>query len=187
VKLVETDADRPEDESEPAPVVTSSRPEKRRAYASLIFTLAVLTGTVVTIYTVFPARAQEATKLTVAAHRRAAPKWQLEAPSRPELEAWTMGLLGRDAPLPADGADLLTIGARPIEILRHQAAFVRFRIDDGYEVSYLVQRASDAPADRDSYRDGADQVEAWHAGPWTVIAIGPADQAERWRARVGVP
>jgi hypothetical protein len=186
VKLVETDADRPEDESEPAPLVTPSRPEKRRAYASLIFTLAVLTGTVVTIYTVFPARAHEATKQTLAAHRHAEPRWELEDPTRAELEAWTLGLVG-DAPLPADGVDVSVIGARPVEILRNHAAFVRFRISGGIEVSYLVQRASAAPATSGDRREGDDLVATWRDGPWTVIAVGPADRAETWRARMGGP
>jgi hypothetical protein len=187
MKLVETDADRPEDEGEPAPAVTPPRPEKRRAYASLVLTLAVLVGTVVTIYMVFPARQNEATRQAVAAHRRAEQPWQLEAPSRAELEAWTLALVGRDAPLPREGADLTIVGARAIEVLRHQAAFIRFRIGGAHEVSYLVQRTRDAPADRTSRGDGDDQIEAWRDGGWTVIAIGPGAGADAWRPRVGVP
>jgi hypothetical protein len=186
MKLVETDADRPEDEAEPAPAVTPPVPEKRRAYASLIFTAAILTGTVVGIYTVFPARRTEATREAVSQHRRADVPWQLAAPGRAELEAWTLALAGDGAPLPADGADLTAVGARVVPIHRRDSAFMRFRFA-GDEISYLVVRSSDAPDGRASRRDGDDQVESWRTGKWTCIAIGPAASADRWRPRIGVP
>jgi len=186
VRLVETDADRPEDETEPPPIVTPPRPEKRRAYVPLTLTLAILVGIVVTIYKVFPERRTEATKLAIANHRRVEQAWQLRSPSRPELEAWTLALLDGPAPLPPDGPDLHAIGARPVDVRHRHAAFVRFHVAD-LDVSYLVTRTRDAPDVRVSRRAGPDQVESWHSGPWTCIAVGPADRADTWRTRVGVP
>jgi len=186
VRLVETDADRPEDETEPAPIVTPPRPEKRRAYVPVTLTLAILVGIVVTIYTVFPERRTEATKAAIAHHRKTEQIWQLRAPGRTELEAWTLALLDGAAPLPPDGPDLSVEGARPVEVRHRHAAYIRFKLG-ATEVSYLVGRTRDAPDVRVSRRDGAEQVETWHDGPWTCIAVGPADSADTWRARIGVP
>jgi hypothetical protein len=186
LKLVETEVERPEDEVEPPPVVTPPRPEKRGAYVPLTLTLAVLVGIVVTIYTVFPERKTEATKLAIAHHRKAEQTWQLRDPSRKELEAWTLALLNGAAPLPADGPDVVAVGARPVEVRHRNAAYIRFRVD-GADVSYLVGHTRDAPDVRVSRRDGDEQVESWHSGEWTIIAVGPADGADAWRARVGVP
>ena len=182
MKLVETDADRPEDESEPPPAVTPPVPEKRRAYASLIFTAAILVGTVVGVYWAFPASAEEATRQAVHHHRADGP-WQLAAPSRAELAAWALALVGEDAPLPADAPDLTIVGARPVEVRHHDAAFVHFRIG-GDDVSLLVSDAADG---RRTRRDGDDQVESWRCGAHSCIAVGPAASAEQWKPRVGVP
>lgn len=186
MKLVETDADRPEDETEPAPAVTPPVPEKRRAYASLIFTAMILVGTVVGIYSVFPARKDEATRQVVAQHRRGDAAWQLTAPSRAELAAWTLALAGDGAPLPPEHPELTIVGARPVEIHHQDAAFMRFRIGSD-EVSYLVAPTADAPEGRASQRSGDDQIEAWRTGKWTCIAVGPAASAEAWKPRIGVP
>jgi hypothetical protein len=186
MKLVETDADRPEDETEPAPAVTPPVPEKRRAYASLIFTAAILIGTVVGIYSVFPARKDEATRQVVSQHRRSDVAWQLAAPSRAELEAWTLALAGDGAPLPPEHAEMTIVGARPIEIHHRDAAFMRFRVGSD-EVSYLVAPTSDAPEGRASRRTGDDHIEAWRSGKYTCIAVGPAASADAWKLWIGVP
>ena len=182
MKLVETDADRPDDEVEPPPVATPPRPEKRAAYASLIFTTAVLIGTVATIYSVFPARKNETINAALRAHRADAPSWQLERPARAELAAWATGVLVDAPPLPA----LDAVGARRLDVRHRAGIYVRFDVD-GARVSYVVQHAGDAPADRTERRDGDELVEAWHSGAWTVIAIGPAARADAWKPRVGVP
>lgn len=186
MKLVETDADRPEDEVEPQPISTPPVPEKRRAYASLSFTAIVLVGIVVTIYTVFPPRRDEATRRAVAMHREPGAGWQLSSPTRDELEAYTTGVLGAPAPLPPDQDDLTATGVRRVSVRHHDAAFIRFHVAEG-DVSYLVQWSKDAPEQRVSRRDGDLQIESWRVGPWTCIAVGPAASAERWRPKLGVP
>jgi hypothetical protein len=190
VKLIETDADRPEDEVEPALVSTPPRPEKRSAYASLIFTAAVLVGTVVAIYSVFPARKDETVFAALRDHRAVDPDWHLSAPSRLELDAWAGGVLGARPPLPEAGADLTVLGAHPVDIRHRPGVYVRFALAGAgtpYQVSYVVQHAHDAPAGRTSRHDGADVVESWRDGEWTCIAVGPAASAEIWKPRLGVP
>jgi hypothetical protein len=190
VKLVETDADRPEDEAEPKPLVTPSVPEKRRAYASLIFTAVTLIGTVVTIYTVFPARTHESAKAALDAHHQQDPKFQLAAPGHSQLLAWATGVLDGEPPMPADGADLRALGARALDIRHRPAAYVRYAMGLGgvaYQVSFVVQHAEDSPADRSSRVDGPDDVESWTDGAWKCIAVGPAAQAPLWKPRLGVP
>jgi len=183
VKLVETDADRPEDETEPAPAVTPPVPEKRRAYVSLIFTAMIMVGTVVGIYTVIPAPAHEATTQAIREHRAADATWQLAAPSRAELEAWTLARIGEGGLLPGDAPDLTVVGARPVEVRHRDAAFIGFRIG-GEAVSLLV---SDAADPRSSERNGDDQIEAWRCGAHSCVAVGPAASAEAWKSRLGIP
>lgn len=186
MKLVETEVERPEDDVEPPHLVTPPRPEKRGAYASLSFTLAVLVGIVVTIYSVFPARKVEATHLTIANHRRAEQPWELVEPARAELEAWAIGVVGSEPPLPEEGADAKVIGARRVWVRHRDAVFVRFRIVGAGDVSYLVQPAH-TPEERTSRRDGSDHVVSWRSGAWTCIAVGPAESAGAWTKRVGAP
>jgi hypothetical protein len=190
LKLIETDADRPEDEVESPPVSTPPRPEKQSAYASLIFTAAVLIGTVATIYSVFPARKNETVFAALRDHRAVDPDWHLAAPSRVELEAWSNGVLGTTPPLPAVGADLTVLGARSLSIRHRRGMYVRFALVSAgvaYQVSYVVQHAADAPAGRTSRQDHDDLIESWREGDWTVIAVGPAANAEIWKPRLGVP
>ena len=190
MKLIETDADRPEDEVDPPPVATPPRPEKRSAYASLIFTACVLIGTVATIYSVFPARKHETIYATLRNHRDPNPTWNLPAPSRTELEAWSGGVLGARPPLPEAGADLTALGARRLDVRHRPGIYVRFALGDGgvaYQVSYVVQHAGDAPAGRTTRHDGDVQLESWRDGEWTCIAVGPTDKAELWKPRIGVP
>jgi hypothetical protein len=183
VKIHITDADRPEDELDPPPVVTPPVPEKRSAYASLIFTACVLIGTVVAIYTVFPARKNETINAALRNHRAPDPAWSLTAPAHDALVAWATGVLGDEPPLP-DGMSV--VGARALEIRHRRAIYVRYSLGDAH-VSYVVQHAADAPADRTQRKDGPDLIEAWHDSGWTIIAIGPDASADDWKPRVGVP
>lgn len=188
MKLVNTDEDRPNDDDGPPPSIRPPRPEKRQAMVSLVLTLTILIGTVVTIYTVFPARNNEVMSVATANHRQTPVTWQLETPGGTELSAWALALLGNYPPLPdAEAATgLIIVGARPVEVLRHKAAFVGYQLE-GDTVSYLVMRAHDAPPRRVSRRADDDVVESWRSGAWTCVVIGPAASADRWRPRLGVP
>src|SRR5215216_1594696 len=116
-------------------LVTPPRPPHRRVSVSLLFTLSVLIGTVVTIYLVLPARHNVLLTEAVDYHR-GAETWDLDAPTMPELRAWAIGLVGKDVPLPTDGAKI--VGAKRVEILNRDAALVRLQIGDDH-VTYLVQ------------------------------------------------
>src|SRR5262249_33119396 len=113
MKLVEAEATGPV-EGEDA-IVTPPRPPHRRASGSLLFTLSVLVGTVVTIYVVFPARHGVLVTEAIEHHREVSPAWDLAAPSPAELRAWAIGAAGKDVPLPP--GELEVIGARKIDIL----------------------------------------------------------------------
>jgi hypothetical protein len=88
-------------------------------------------------------------------------------------------------PLPGAG-DLQPVGALSLDIRHRPAAYVRYNFGS-YEVSYVVQHASDSPAGRSSTVDGAEAIESWRDGAWLCIAVGPAAQAAAWKPRVGVP
>lgn len=181
MKLVDTDA--PDHEEQPPIRVTASRPEKRRAAVSLVFTLAVLAGTVIAIFTVFPARHNQILTDTLDAHRHPG-AWEVETPDPTALRMWSIGVVGQSPPLPDAAATAL--GARTLTILNRRGALVRYRVGTD-EVTYLVQRSRDLLRRRVHRVDGAEAVEAWHQGPWTCVAVGPAASADRWRAALGVP
>ncbi len=183
MKLVDTDA--PDHEEQPPIRVTSSRPEKRRAAVSLVFTLAVLAGTVIAIFKVFPARHNQILTDTVEAHRRPG-DWEIATPDPTALRMWAIGAVGQSPPLPDNDAVATPLGARTLTILNRRGALVRYRVGTD-EVTYLVQRSRDLLRRRVHRVDGTDAVEAWHQGPWTCVAVGPAASADRWRAAVGVP
>lgn len=185
MKLVEADAEGPPGEEDAVARPTPPRPERRRVVVSLGFTVAVLVGTVFTIYAVFPARHNYLVTAALEEHRRDAP-WQLEAPAPAELRAWTLGFLDLAAPLPEASADIVAVGARRVELLNRPAAVVRYRIEGG-EVTMVVQRARDLAARRVSRVDGRDRVVSWRRGAWSVAAVGPEVSAEVWTARVGAP
>src|SRR5262245_29153978 len=107
-------------------LITAPRPPHRRVSVSLLFTLSVLIGTVVTIYLVLPARHNLLLTTAIELHRDADPNWDLDAPSTGELRAWAIGLVGKNVPLPSDGATI--IGARRLEILHRSAALMRLQI-----------------------------------------------------------
>ena len=184
MKLVDTDA--PEHDDDEVPVrVTPPRPEKRRAAVSLVFTLLVLVGTVVAVFTLFPARHNQVITDVLAAHR-APGDWALVPTDDEALQAWVLGAAGKEAPVPPVDASHTPLGARTLSILNHRGALIRFRVGAD-EITYFVQRSRDLLRRRVRKVDGADAIEAWQKGPWTCVAIGPAASADRWRPLLGVP
>jgi hypothetical protein len=160
-----------------APLVTPPRPPHRRVSVSLLFTLTVLTGTVVAIYMTFPARNNVLVTEAIAHHRNATPAWDLTAPSSPEVRAWLMGIAGRDVPMPENAGAIS--GARRIEILNREAAVMRLTIGTD-EITYLVQRARGLPPSGADRRSGELRAIAWKRGPYALVAVGPDATADRW-------
>jgi len=201
VKLVEAESTGPVEGD--AALVTPPRPPHRRVSVSLVFTLTVLVGTVVTIYAMFPARHNLLMTEAIAHHRDPGAAWDLTTPTRDALRAWMIGAIGKDAPLP--GAAATVIGARQLDILNRTAALIRLRIGED-EVTYLVQRARGiAPeggeriehsetggGDPDGAAGGAGhnapgihgalRAVAWRSGRFTVVAVGADATAAHWRA-----
>jgi len=174
MKLVEAEAEGPVEGEEP--VVTPPRPPHRRVSVSFLFTLTVLTGTVVAIYMAFPARNNVLLTEAIARHR-APPEWDLVAPTAAELRAWSVGVVGKDAPLPAAEAPI--VGARAIEILDRRAALVRLTVGSD-QVTYLVQHARGiAPETSERSEDGL-RALAWRRGAFTYVVVGPAETAGAW-------
>jgi len=158
-------------------VVTPPRPLHRRVSVSLLFTLSVLIGTVVTIYTVFPARHGVMMTETIAWHREAEPAWDLSAPSATELRAWAIGVVGRDVPLPP--AQLPVLGARKVELLHRPVALVRVKVGDD-EVTYAVQHSRSASPEHGDHVDGDVRAVLWHQGNYACVAVGPEKSAAAW-------
>src|SRR5690348_1884298 len=94
-------------------LVTPPRPPHRRVSVSLLFTLSVLTGTVVAIYLLLPAR-HDVIVTEAIAHHADAGSWDLENPTPAELRAWSIGVVGKGAPLPSDSVKV--IGAKRLDI-----------------------------------------------------------------------
>jgi len=182
MKLVEAESTGPVEGD--AALVTPPRPPHRRVSVSLVFTLTVLVGTVVTIYAIFPARHNLLMTEAIAQHRgldaagAAGAAWDLAAPTRDALRAWMIGAIGKDAPLPGEAAAVL--GARQLDILNRTAALIRLRIGDD-EVTYLVQRARGIAPEGAERVDGALRAVAWRRGRFTVVAVGADAAAARWR------
>ncbi len=162
-----------------APLVTPPRPPHRRVSVSLLFTLTVLTGTVVAIYLAFPARHNVLMGEAITQHRDTASSWDLEAPTAPELRAWAIGLLGKDPPLPRGDAKIL--GARRIEIFDRGAAVIGVEVN-GERVTYFVQRPRGIAPGTADRRDGDIHGLAWRKGPYICIAVGPDATLTTWRA-----
>lgn len=184
MKLVEAEAEGPVEGE--AAVVTPPRPPHRRVSVSLLFTLTVLTGTVVAIYMTFPAR--DHALLTEAMHRVRDPEpaWDLAKPTAAELRAWTIGVAGKGAPLPKlDDPTVSVIGAQQIVVLDQRTAFVRFDIG-GDPVTYLVQHARGIAPKRAERTDGDLRAIAWRKGPYAMTVIGPA-RSDKWLGAFGRP
>jgi hypothetical protein len=161
------------------PRVTPPRPPHRRVSVSLLFTLSVLIGLVVTIYLVLPARHNVLVTEALEQHRDPEPAWDLEAPSVNELRAWAIGVAGKEVPLPAEATTV--IGARRIRVLRRDAALVRLRIG-GDEITYLVQNSQGIAPKRHEQIDGELQATEWRRGKFTIVAVGPKHSASSWLA-----
>ncbi|MBA3391240.1 MAG: hypothetical protein H0T89_01285 [Deltaproteobacteria bacterium] len=175
MKLVEAEAEGPIEGEEA--VVTAPRPPHRRVSVSFLFTLTVLIGTVVAIYMTFPARNNVLMTEAIDRHRDAGPAWDLTNPTAAELRAWSIGVVGKNAPLPP--ADSKIIGARQIEVLDRRAAIVQLEVG-GEPVTYLVQHARGISPPTDERTDEELRALAWRNGPFTCVAVGPAGTVERW-------
>jgi hypothetical protein len=177
MKLVEAESTGPVEGDDAS--VTPPRLPHRRVSVSLLFTLTVLIGTVVTIYLVFPARHNVLVTQAIELHREPSPAWDLVAPSPSVLQGWMIGVVGKDAPLPGDGA--VVIGASRLRILNRGAAWMRIRIG-GDEVSYLVQHARGIAPERSERVEDDLRAVAWRTGPYTVVVVGADATAASWRA-----
>jgi hypothetical protein len=185
VKLIEADESKPSDEDDPTLAIPRPpRPEHRRVYVSLAFTILVLVGTVVTIYGLVPERHHVLAETVVATHRTQ-PAWQLTSPSPGEVRAWIIGVVGEKAPVPPGIDQAMPIGARVVDVHRRRAAVVRFQIGDD-EITYAVGRAR-GMSPGVSRRDGDLRVEAWRVGPFMIAVAGPDATAARWRPIVRGP
>lgn len=176
MKLVEEEVTGPVEGD--AALVTPPRPPHRRVSVSLLFTLTVLVGTVVTIYAMFPARHNVLVTEAFARHRDPNPTWDLAGVSPAELRAWAFGVAGKDVPLPRDGVNV--VGVRQLQVLHRPAAMIRLRVGDD-DLTYLVQHARGISAERVERQDGELRAIAWHQGKFAVVVVGPNASAARWR------
>jgi hypothetical protein len=179
MKLVEAESEGPI-EGEDA-VFTPPVPPHRRVSISLLFTLTVLTGTVVAIYLVFPARHNVLLTEAIAQHGREQ-TWDLTAPTPAELRAWAIGVVGKDAPLP----EIAPAGAREIEVLDRRAALMRLAVG-GDAVTYLVQRARGIGPARAERIEGDLLAVAWRRGKFACVVVGPRGTSAAWLVPFGSP
>jgi hypothetical protein len=180
MKLIEAESTGPVEGDDA--LVTAPRPPHRRVSVSLLFTLTVLIGTVVTIYVAFPARNNVLVTEAIERHRESNPVWDYVPSNLTELRAWAIGVVGKDAPLPGEGTTVTpaVIGVRRLTILSRAAALIRVRVGDD-DVTYLVQHASGIAPERSERMDGPLQALAWRKGPFTIVAVGPATTMPSWR------
>jgi hypothetical protein len=180
MKLVEAESTGPVEGD--AALVTPPRPPRRRVSVSLLFTLTVLVGTVVSIYAMFPARHNVLMTEAIARHGDPNPSWELSAPSADVLRGWMIAVVGKGAPLPGEhtAVPVAVVGARQVEILNRAAALLRVRIGED-DVTYLVQHARGIPPEPSERVDGSLRAVAWRWGPFTLIAVGPDATAASWR------
>ncbi len=176
MKLIEAEQTGPV-EGEDA-IVTPPRPPHRRVSVSLLFTLAVLVGTVVAVYTAFPARHNVLVTEAIDRHREP-PTWDLVSPSAAELRAWAIGVVGKDAPLPAGKP----LGARRIELFNRGAALILVRVDGG-DITYLVQHARGVPPEHQDRIEGDLRAVAWTKGKFVCVAVGPAATSSAWLRQI---
>lgn len=184
MKLIEAESTGPVEGDDA--LVTPPRPPRRRVSVSLLFTLTVLVGTVVTIYAMFPARNNVLMTEAIERHREARPMWDLAAPNPAELRAWMIGVVGRGAPLPGEGtsAPPVILGARRLEILNRAAALVRVRVGDD-DITYLAQHARGIAPEHSERQDGPLRAVAWRKGTFTIVAVGADATAASWRTALG--
>jgi hypothetical protein len=177
--LVEAEAIGPIEGDDPR--VTPPRPPHRRVSVSLLFTLSVLIGLVVTIYVALPARNDVLATEAIRQHRAVPAVWDLETPTSGELRAWAIGVVGKGVPLPLEATTI--VGARRIEVLRRAAALIRLQVG-GDQVTYLVQKARGIAPEHVEHRDGDLRAVAWRRGKYTFVAVGPDANATAWLASV---
>jgi len=156
-------------------IVTPPRPPHRRVSVSLLFTLTVLTGTVVAVYLLFPTRDTVMMKEALQRHRDTTPAWDITTPTPRELRAWAIGVLGKNPPLP-EGEIL---GAREVEVLSHRAALLQFELDRE-PITYLVQWTRVIAPGHAERTDGDLRAIAWRQGPYTCVAVGAEATAKTW-------
>lgn len=174
MKLVEAESEGPVEGD--AAVVTPPRPPHRGVSVSLLFTLSVLIGLVVTIYMVFPARHNVFAQRAIALHREP-PAWDLASPSPEALGAWAIGAVGKGAPVPA----LPALGASRIDVLERPAAAIRLRVG-GDEVTYVVGHAGRISPEQQELHDGELRAVTWVHGAFVCVAVGPEASAATWIA-----
>lgn len=179
MKLVEAEAEGPIEGE--AAVVTPPRPLHRRVSISLLFTLTVLIGTVVAIYLVFPARHDVLLTEAIAQHGREQ-AWDRTGPSLPELRAWSIPVVGEDAPLPR----VAPLGVRYIEVLRRRAVLMRLAIG-GDQITYLVQRARGIGPSRVERTEGELLAVAFRRGKFAWVVVGPKATAAAWLPQLAPP
>ena len=178
MKLVEAESTGPV-EGEDA-IVTPPRPPHRRVSVSLLFTASVLIGVVVAIYVVFPARKNVLAADALDLHRAAQPAWDLVAPSQLELRAWTIGVVGKGAPVP----DLPALGARRSEILERHAALIRYKLGSD-ELTYIVGRAARIAPEHGELPAGELAAVSWVHGPFVCAGVGPVATQKTWLTALG--
>lgn len=178
MNLVEAEATGPIEGD--APLVTPPRPLHRRVSVSLLFTLTVLTTTVVAIYVRFPSRTSVLMHEAVERHRDVAPAWDIVHPTGPELRAWALGVVGKEPPLPKPTA---VIGAYDTEVLGRRAAIIQVAID-GEPITYLVQRTPVVSPKLAEHSEGELHAVAWRIGEFTCVAVGAEASFARWSSAV---
>lgn len=183
--LIEAEEKQPSDEDPPVAIARPPRPEHRRVYTSLVFTTAILVGTVVAVYLAFPARHHVFATSVAAEHRAATPAWELVAPSPAELRAWTIGVVGASAPLPPRLDATTAVGAESLVVLSRRVALVRLR-HGADDLTYAVSRGHGV-SPRSSRTDGPLRIIEWRTGPWAVVAIGPDATSASWKPILGAP
>ena len=174
MKLVEAEADGPIEGDDA--LVTPPRPPHRRVSISLLVTLTVLIGTVVTIYTVFPARHNVLLTEGLERHRAAQPSWDLVAPTPLQLRVWALGVISEDVPLPKD---VQILGARRIDVLDRRAALIRVQVGDE-PITYLVQHANGIAPEHSERVDGDLRAVAWQQDAFMCVLVGRDATAPSW-------
>jgi hypothetical protein len=162
-------------------LVTPPRPPHRRVSISLLFTLTVLTATVVAIYVTFPARDNALMAEALARHHDEAPAWDLARPSSAELHAWAIAVVGKDPPIPANAR---IVGARETEVLGRRTAVVGLDVG-GEPITYLVQYTRVISPEHSAKTDGDLRAVAWRRGPFTCVAVGHEASAGTWTSALG--
>jgi hypothetical protein len=184
MKLVEAEATGPVEGEEP--IVTAPRPLHRRVSVSLLFTLTVLIGTVVTIYLVFDARHNVMLTEALVQHRQnqSPEDFELKAPSADKLGTWGLGMFGERLPMPP--ASIPIVGARRIEILNRRTAVIRLKIGND-EVTYIVQHAKGIVPEQNERTDGDLRAVQWLSGVFICAAAGPDASSKDWRKALHAP